>query len=241
MRATGPGAPVSKPKGRMTRILFALIVGLAGIAVLVWLGVWQVQRLAWKQDVLAAIDTRIAAEPISLPEFADVASHKYAPVTVSGQIGTGELHILVSQKQKGAGYRVIAPFRTLDGRHVLIDRGYIPVAARDETRRVGEAQITGNLHWPDDRTSSTPENDLAGNIWFARDIADMARELKTEPLLVVVRSEDPPAPGIEPLPVDSSAIPNDHLQYAITWFSLAAIWLGMTGIYIWRTTRTKDA
>ena len=140
-----------------------------------------------------------------------------------------------------AGYRVIAPFLTNTGRHILIDRGFIPVAARDAARRTGPTEITGNIHWPDDRTSATPENDRQANIWYARDVGDMAKALKTEPLLVILRSETPPAPGIAPLPVDSSAIPNDHLQYAVTWFSLAAIWLGMTGYYIFRARQTKDA
>ncbi|WP_323763621.1 SURF1 family protein [Marinovum sp.] len=225
----------------MTRILFALIIGLAGTALLVWLGTWQVQRLAWKEDILAAIDARITAEPIALPEVPDIASDTYAPVALSGQIGSDALYVLVSQKHIGAGYRVIAPFLTNTGRRILIDRGFIPVSARDAARRTGAAEITGNIHWPDDRTSSTPENDQQANIWYARDVAAMARALKTEPLLVILRSETPPAPGLTPLPVDSSAIPNDHLKYAITWFSLAAIWLGMTGYYIFRARQTKDA
>lgn len=225
----------------MTRILFALIIGVAGTALLVWLGTWQLQRLAWKEDILAAIDARIAADPIPLPEVPDIAADTYAPVALSGQIGSTELFVLVSQKHKGAGYRVIAPFLTNTGRHILIDRGFIPVAARDAARRTGPTEITGNIHWPDDRTSATPENDRQANIWYARDVGDMAKALKTEPLLVILRSETPPAPGIAPLPVDSSAIPNDHLQYAVTWFSLAAIWLGMTGYYIFRARQTKDA
>ncbi|MGY3437687.1 MULTISPECIES: SURF1 family protein [unclassified Marinovum] len=225
----------------MRRILFALIIGLTGTGILISLGVWQVQRLAWKRDILTAIDTRIAADPIPLPDVADVASDKYAPVELSGQIGSAELHVLVSQKHKGAGYRVIAPYLTITGRHILIDRGFILVAEKDKPRRTGATKITGNLHWPDDRNPSTPANDEAGNIWFARDVSDMSKALKTEPLLVIVRSEDPPAPGLSPLPVDSSAISNDHLKYAITWFSLAIIWLGMTGFYILRARQTKDA
>lgn len=225
----------------MTRILFALTIGLAGTALLVWLGTWQLQRLAWKEDILAAIDARIAADPIALPEVPDIASDTYAPVALSGQFGRNELFVLVSQKHRGAGYRVIAPFLTVTGRHILVDRGFIPVADRDQTRRTGATEITGNIHWPDDRTTSTPANDVAANIWYARDVPEMSRALKTEPLLVIARSETPSAPGITPLPVDSSAIPNDHLKYAITWFSLAAIWLGMTGYYIFRARQTKDA
>ena len=224
----------------MKRILFALVVGLAGAAVLVWLGTWQVQRLAWTVGILDAIETRIAADPIPLPDFPDVAEHKYAPVAVTGQYGAGEVHVLVSQKHVGAGYRVIAPFVTTEGRHVLVDRGFIPTEAKDAPRRTGDTRVTGNLHWPDDRTSSTPANDAAGNIWFARDIPDMARALKTDPVLIIARDETPAAPGITPLPVDTAAIPNDHLHYAITWFSLAALWLGMTGFYIYHATRKKD-
>ena len=101
--------------------------------------------------------------------------------------------------------------------------------------------MTGNLHWPDDRNSSTPENDLKANIWFARDIGAMAEVLQTEPLLVVAREIDPADPKIEPLPVSPSGIPNDHLQYAITWFSLAVVWLIMTGYYIRRQSKTGKA
>jgi surfeit locus 1 family protein len=74
-------------------------------------------------------------------------------------------------------------------------------------------------------------------MWFARDIAQMAGELGTEPLLIVAREVAPPEPGVTPLPVDTGHIPNDHLSYAITWFSLAAIWAVMTGAFIWRQGR----
>ncbi len=76
---------------------------------------------------------------------------------------------------------------------------------------------------------------MDGNIWFARDIAELAAQLHTEPVLIIARSDT--GDGIEPLPVDTAAIPNDHLQYAITWFSLAAVWLGMTAFLLWRIKR----
>ena len=82
-----------------------------------------------------------------------------------------------------------------------------------------------------------PAPDLARNVWFARDVAQMAVVLGTEETLVVAR--DAVVPGIEPMPVDTAGIPNDHLNYAITWFLLAAVWAGMTGLLIWRNARPK--
>ena len=217
------------------RLLAPLIFGLAGCAILIALGVWQVQRLAWKEGILAEIEAKIDGAPEPLPDVISPSEQRYQPVALSGEIGAGELHVLVSVKQRGAGYRIIAPFTTDAGRQIMLDRGYVENEAKMSERRIGETEVTGNLHWPDDRTSSTPQNDVEGNTWFARDIGPMAEALGTEPLLVIARSETPPAPGITPLPVSTEGIPNNHLQYAITWFSLAAIWAVMTGLYIRRS------
>ncbi len=217
------------------RLIIPLLFGLIGCAILISLGTWQVQRLAWKEGILAEIEARIDGAPEPLPTVIAPSDQRYQPVALSGTIGDGEVHVLVSTKAQGAGYRIIAPFTTEDGRTILLDRGYVPNEAKGAARRTGATTITGNLHWPDDRTSSTPENDRDGNIWFARDIGAMAEVLQTEPLLVIAKGETPPAPTIQPLPVSITGIPNDHLQYAITWFSLAAIWAGMTVFYIVRT------
>ena len=213
-----------------------LIFGIAGVAVLLGLGKWQLDRLAWKEGLLADIEARIAADPVALPETADPETDRYLPVEATGRIGARALRVLVSRKQVGAGYRLVSAFDT-GGRRLLLDRGFIPVEdAIPEPE--GEVRVTGNLHWPDDRLASTPANDVAGNTWFARDIAPMAEELDTEPLLIVAREVSPPEQGVTPLPVDTSGIPNDHLEYAITWFSLAAIWAAMTAAYIRRARGT---
>jgi len=216
-------------------VLVPLIFGIAGVAVLLGLGKWQLDRLAWKEGILADIEARIAAEPVALPGEADPEADRYLPVRVTGEMGARTLRVLVSTKQAGAGYRLISALDT-GGRRVLLDRGFIEVAG--DIPAPGEpVTVTGNLHWPDDRLSSTPENDVAGNTWFARDIAQMAEELGAEPLLIVARTVSPPEQGVTPLPVDTAGIPNDHLEYAITWFSLAVIWAAMTGAFIWRTRR----
>lgn len=217
-------------------VLIPLIFGIAGVAVLVGLGKWQVERLAWKEGVLADIAAHISAEPVDLPEAVEPERDRYLPVAVTGRIGDAGLRVLVSQKQVGAGYRVISALET-DGRRVLLDRGFIKVSADIPAPPEGEITVTGNLHWPDERLSSTPENDVGGNMWFARDIAQMADVLGTEPVLVVARALSVPEVGVSPLPVNTGGIPNDHLSYAITWFSLAAIWAAMTGVFVWRQGR----
>ncbi len=220
----------------MRRVILPLIFGLAGAAILISLGVWQVQRLAWKERVLADIETRIAAEPVALPANPDPVADQYLPVTVTGLLGPPPLRVLVSRKQIGAGYRLVTTLST-EARTILVDLGFItvdtPIPAFGDT----PVTVTGNLNWPDDRNSSTPENDVAGNTWFARDVEQMAGVLGAEPVLLIVRNTSETDPAATPLPVDTGAIPNDHLSYAVTWFSLAAIWLVMTGYFLWRTTR----
>ena len=218
-----------------------LVFGILGVAVLVSLGKWQLDRLAWKESVLADIEARISADPVALPEDVDPKADRYLPVTASGRVEPRALRVLVSQKRVGAGYRLISAFET-GSRRVLLDRGFIPVSDDIPDPPQEQVTVTGNLHWPDDRLESTPPNDVAGNMWFARDVGRMAEVLGTEPLLVVAREVSPPDAGVAPLPVDTSGIPNDHLEYAVTWFSLAVIWAGMTGFFIRRQMRAgKEA
>ncbi|MGH1331474.1 MAG: SURF1 family protein [Paracoccaceae bacterium] len=220
----------------LKRMSGPLIIGLGGIAILLSLGIWQVQRLAWKQAVLADIEARISAPAVPLADLA--TPEKYAPVSLTGKTFGPEIHVLVSRKQIGAGYRIITGFETDQGRKILLDRGFVKIAAADVPRPPASLTITGNIHTPDDRSASTPPNDAAKNIWFARDIPDMAVALQTEPLLIIAHSDT--GQGVEPMPVGLEGIPNDHLQYAITWFSLALVWLGMTVYQLWRI-RTKAA
>lgn len=222
----------------MRRILFLLIFGLAGLGVLIWLGVWQVQRLAWKEDILAEIEARIAAEPIDLPETVSEEDDKFLPVTVAGEMEPEEIHVLVSVKQVGAGYRIIQSFSTED-RTILVDRGFVPTTAKQVERLNGSMEVTGNLHWPDEIDSYTPEPDIEDNIWFARDVPNLAAALGAEPVLLIARSETDP--GVTPLPVDTAGIPNDHLQYAITWFGLALVWAAMTGYFLWRNHAPSES
>ncbi|MEM7318671.1 MAG: SURF1 family protein, partial [Pseudomonadota bacterium] len=205
------------------------------LTVLLALGIWQVQRLAWKEALLAEIDTRIAADPVTLPAQPDPERDVYLPVTVHGHFGPEEIHVLVSVKQVGPGYRIIAPFET-EGRTILVDRGFVAIDDKVSHREPGPMEITGNLHWPQEIDSYTPDPDEKAEIWFARDVPAMAARLGTEPVLLIARSSTGSA--ITPLPISSAGIPNDHLQYAVTWFGLAAVWLAMT-VYFIRRTRAR--
>lgn len=221
----------------MGRIIGALVLGAAGVAILVSLGVWQVQRLAWKEGVLAEIEARIAADPVAIPAAPDAEADRYLPVEVTGRFGDGHVRVLVSQRGLGAGYRLISPFETAEGRRVLVDRGVIRVAEDAPPPPAGEITVTGNLHWPEERDGFTPENDVEGNTWFAREVPVLAAHLGTEPVLVIARDLSRSDAPVTPLPVTTEGIPNDHLNYAITWFSLAAVWMGMTLFLLWRIRR----
>lgn len=221
----------------MGRIIGALVLGVVGVAILVSLGVWQMQRLAWKEGILADIEARIAAAPVPVPADPDPEADRYLPVVVTGRFTEGHVRVLVSQRGLGAGYRILSPFETEAGRRLLVDRGVIRVAEDAPQPPAGEVTVTGNLHWPDERDGFTPENDIADNTWFAREVPVLAAHFGTEPVLVIARALSVSDAPVTPLPVSTEGIPNDHLNYAITWFSLAAVWMGMTLFLLWRIRR----
>lgn len=222
----------------MRRAIFILIIGLTGIAVLLSLGTWQVQRLAWKEGILAEIDAKIAGAPIALPLAPSADAHKYQPVEVSGRFLETRVRVLVSQKLIGAGYRIIQPFQTED-RVILVDRGFVKIDQTEDLRN-DPATVMGNLHWPDEVDEYTPDPDVTRDIWFAREVSALSEALNADPILIIAREIIPSGEKVSPIPISSSGIPNDHLQYAITWFSLAAVWAGMSGLFLFRTRRRKS-
>lgn len=221
----------------MRRLAFLLIFGLGGAAILVSLGVWQVQRLAWKKDLLARIEAEIAAAPMPLTDALSPDFRRYAPVTVTGSFGPDHIRMLASRKSIGPVYRIIRPFEVDGQGAVLVDTGWQLQAVAVPNAPKDRLTLVGNLDAPNEADSFTPAPDTAANIWFARDVPAMAAALGTAPVLVVLRDTPETDLGVTPWPVDTVGIPNDHLQYAITWFSLAAIWLVMTGYFVLRPNR----
>lgn len=218
----------------MRRIVFPLILGVAGVAILLSLGFWQLRRLEWKQAMLAEISAEIGGAPQPLPAPGATEALKYAAIAVTGTTTGHEVLVLTGMKDVGPGFEVIAAFQTPDGRRILIDRGFVPESARRTPRPAVALEVTGNLHWPNEADKYTPPPDLAAGVWFARDLAAMAAHLGTEPLLVVAAQVAGDAQGVTPVPITISGIRNEHLNYAITWFLLAAAWSGMTVFLLWR-------
>lgn len=223
----------------MGRLWFFLTFGLIGMGILLALGTWQLQRLAWKQDVLAGIQSRITADPVPLAEALEPTFRRYAPVTVTGTFGADHIRMLASRKTTGAVYRIIRPFETATGAAILIDTGWQQDSAAVVDAPAQTLSLTGNLDNPIEADGFTPAPDMGKNIWFARDVPAMATALGTDPVLVVLRDAPEIDLGVTPWPVDTAGIPNDHLQYAITWFSLAAIWAAMTFYFLWRPRAKK--
>lgn len=219
------------------RLLATGVFAVAGLAVLLALGIWQVQRMGWKQGVLAEMEARLLAAPVALPAAPDPVRDRFRAVAAEGRFTGEDRLVMASRKGVGAGWLLIAAFEAQDGRRILVDRGFLPDAARDAPRPAAPAAITGNLHWPDEVDRFTPAPDRARGLWFARDVPVLAAELGTEPVLVVLRTTSEPAPPAAPTPLDTSLVPDNHLNYAITWFSLAAIWAGMTAVLLWRIRR----
>ena len=219
------------------KFLFPIILGLVGIIILVTLGIWQLQRLEWKNNVLNNIEKKITAEPVQLMGVLNEVTDQYRSVIVEGDIKMGEIHVLTSLKNMGPGFLVVVPFELIDGKVIMVDRGFIPEAEKKLKRSQGRVKLVGNLLWPNETDSFTPAPDIKKNMWFARDLKKMSNHLKTDEVLIVMRNSEPvgtPTPqriGIH--------LSNDHLGYAITWFSLAVVWFGMTILLVYRIKKQK--
>lgn len=234
----------------------AVILGLVAFAVLIALGTWQVQRLQWKEALLATITERSHSAPLPLSEieakFAATGDVDYWPVTVTGEfLHEGERHFFATH-QGDAGYFVYTPMRLPDGRFVLVNRGFVPYDLKDPHKREkgeveGQVTVVGLARNPlsEKPSSLVPDNDLAKNIFFWKDRDAMAATagLPADAKLVpfFIDADKTPNPGGLPIGgVTIIDLPNDHLQYAVTWYGLAAALAGVLGTWLWRSRRKAD-
>ena len=221
------------------RFIGAAIFGITGVAILLSLGFWQMRRLEWKVALIDQIESRIHNDPVAVPPEPTEAGDRYLPVRIEGDFTGEAVFVLSSLREVGPGLRVIAVLQTQDGRRLLVDRGFVPEARRDDVPLVASGvTITGNLDWPNDTDSFTPAPDLGRNLWFARDPEPIAEALNAEPLLLVAREDSAAASPLLTMPVSGAALKNDHREYAITWFLLATVWAVMTIALLWRIRRT---
>ena len=212
-------------------LLWPTVVAAGAFLVLLGLGTWQLDRRAWKTGLIAARQAALAAAPVALPEtIADPAALEFHRVWVAGRFRHDrELHLAGRYYRDQPGYQVITPLVLDDGSAVLVNRGFVPLAAKDPARRAagqvaGTARIEGVVRLSGAPGWFTPDNDPAANLWFYPDLARMAAVAglaRVRPVFV----EAGPAPNPGGLPIGGQTqadLPNDHLQYAITWYSLAA-------------------
>ncbi|RVC62485.1 MAG: SURF1 family protein [Mesorhizobium sp.] len=231
-----------------------LILGMALFAVLIGLGTWQVQRLHWKEGLLQTIDQRTHSAPRPLAElekqFAATGDVDYTPVTVTGTfLHQRERHFFATW-EGASGFDVFTPLQLDDGRFVLVNRGFVPYDLKDAAKRLqgevpGKVTITGLARNPLAGKPSVmlPDNDVQKNIFYWKDRDAMAASagLPAGAGLVpfFIDADKTPNPG--GLPVGGVTIidlPNSHLQYAVTWYGLAA---ALAGVLLFRLRRPAKA
>ena len=236
-------------------VVAATVFALLALVILIGLGVWQLERKAWKENLIATMTARLDGVPRALPPRAEWPAlnpdrDEYTRVHFAAEFLDGQEALVyaagsgVRTDIKGPGYFVFAPARLPDGSIVVVDRGFLPPERKDLATRAqgaphGTIDIVGVMRWPESRGMFTPPDDLKSNVWYLRDPAAMARAKHWGAIAPFYIDQEAPVPsGGLPLPGKLVVhLPDNHLQYAVTWFGLA---LGLAGVYaVWLAGRLR--
>ncbi|HSM42824.1 MAG TPA: SURF1 family protein [Afifellaceae bacterium] len=238
---------------RPATILAACLV-LSAFAVLVSLGNWQVRRLAWKEDLIARVAERIASPPLDMrgpllavTDLADfAAANEYRPVTVEGEYrDDATVHVFTSLSDakgplQGPGYWIFTPFVTRSGATLFINRGFVPFDRLTDAppAPAGSTTVSGPLRLPETGNFMTPEPDLAERVWYIRDAQSIAEAIGLDgmvmPFFIDADAASTPPGGLPQAGETRTRFANSHLQYAITWYGLAAALAGVVGVYLFK-------
>jgi surfeit locus 1 family protein len=212
------------------------IAAVIAAAALVALGVWQLQRLTWKENLIATVNGHMQAAPVSLDQALAMNEDEvqYRKVALSGHFDNAkEAYVFTTGEGGKLVYHVLTPFITDDGRTLMVDRGAIPedrLAPQSRQAVEGRANVVGVWRVPDAPGAFTPKPVPQKHIWYARDLSGIAAADGVKLAApVVIEADNTPNPG--GLPVGGQTVvnfPNNHLEYALTWFGLAA---GLIGVY----------
>ncbi|MFN3655711.1 MAG: SURF1 family protein [Pseudolabrys sp.] len=236
-------------------VLDATVMAIVGVAILVGLGVWQLDRKVWKEKLNATLHERSAAAPQPLPPRADWPrltqnEGEFRRVAFPAEFIAGEEAYVYTAGSalrsdvKGPGYWVFAPARLAGGSVVVVNRGFVPLDRKDPAARPGGApagvtDVVGAMRWPEERGMFTPADDRLADVWYLRDHVSMSDAKKWGTAAPFYIDQEAPVPtGGLPLPgrIDVQ-LRDNHLQYAITWFGLA---LGLAGVYVvWLAGRLR--
>ncbi len=206
------------------------------------LGVWQMERREWKRDILNRIATNQTVAPMPLDELVkgDPLRREYGRVTLSGSfLHDKEFHLAARSLKNDVGVQVVTPVRTDDGKIVLFDRGWVPSTKKEPAKRAegqvtGKVELTGIVRRSQVQRQFAPDNVPDKNVWFHVDVPLMRKMAggASDPVLdtFFLEADARPNPGGVPIGGQTRLdIPNDHLQYALTWFGIA---LAMAGVYL---------
>ena len=223
-------------------------LALAALAVLIGLGVWQLERLQWKEGLIAEIEARSTGAPITIAEALAIARQgrdpDYYRVRVEGRFHHDKERYLFAQSLADGtpGWHVITPLETTGGDMVLVDRGFVPDVLKEASSRAsgqveGVVTVTGIVRSPEIQGSFVPDNEREANRWFWRDLGAMARSMFPEGTVEMAPfffdAEKSDVPGGWPEGGQTRLeLPNNHLQYAITWFLLALCLLVIYAVYV---------
>ncbi|OBZ94538.1 hypothetical protein ADU59_15175 [Pararhizobium polonicum] len=197
------------------------------------LGIWQLERLSWKRDLIARVDARVHAAPVPAParsEWQDInaAADEYRRITVSGSFRNDGETLVGASTELGAGFWVMTPLVVADGATVFVNRGFVPSDKRDPQKRPGSqtdgtVSVTGLMRMTEPKGSLLQSNDPSAGRWYSRDVAAMAESLGMKDVAPYFIDAEA-SPVSSQLPVGGLTkivFPNNHLVYAITWFALA--------------------
>ncbi len=198
------------------------------------LGIWQIERRAWKLALIERVDARIHAPPAPLPDRGrwsslDPHAFEYRRVSATGIFRHDRETLVQAVTARGAGAWVLTPLSTPDGT-VLVNRGFVPQERRAPATRApgqiaGRVTVTGLMRVTEPGGGFLRTNDPAADRWYSRDVAAITRARGLEPVApFFVDADAAPNPGGYPVGgLTVVRFNNNHLVYALTWFALAAL------------------
>jgi surfeit locus 1 family protein len=236
--AAGGCAGLAPPRAPRPLALLCLawVLAVLGIAGFTGLGVWQLQRLGWKLALIERVESRIHADPVAAPgpdRWAGIAGEEYRRVRLRGRFLHDRETLVQAVTERGGGFWVLTPLATDAGFTVLVNRGFVLPERRDPASRSqaqpdGEVSVTGLLRLSEPGGGFLRVNAPGEDRWHSRDVAAIAQSRglgETAPYFVDADA----TPNIGGFPVGGLTVlrfPNNHLVYALTWFTLALMLAG---------------
>jgi surfeit locus 1 family protein len=232
---------------RSRRDLTFVAFSVLALALLVSLGVWQVERLQWKESLIARMSERMSSEPLALAEVwarhAAGEDVEFTRAAASGRFSHGHELFVFANHRGVMGWKVVTPLQSPDGGAVLVDRGFIPYelkdpAARPESLPDGTVRVIGAVRsHAGGRAPFAPDNDPHANVWHWWALPAMAEAAGVEraaPFILQAEPQAGDAAWPQAARLDPTELPNRHLGYAMTWFGLAAMLVVVNGLYLFR-------